>query len=70
MRDKLEQLRIDFEKIKTIGELYEDLASREVRDEKELEEARLRYDALRNQALKISLHSKKIIQSIESEDIP
>ena len=70
MKDKLEQLRMDFEKLKAIGELYEDFASREIGDEKELEEARLRYDALRDQALKISLHSKKIIQSIESEDIP
>ena len=70
MKSKLEQLRMNFEKLKIIGDIYEELASREIGDERELEETKLKYDAVRNQALKISLHSKKIIQSIETEDLP
>ena len=70
MKNKLNQLRINFEKLKTIGEMYEELSSAEVRDENDLEAAKLRYEALRNQALKITLHSKKLVNSIETEDIP
>lgn len=70
MKNKLNQLKINFEKLKTIGEMYEELSSTDVKDEKELESAKLRYEALKNQALRISLHSKKLINSIETEDIP
>ena len=70
MKSKLEQLKLNFEKLKAISELYGELMSREIANEKELEESKLRYEAMKNQALKILMHSKKIVGSIESEDIP
>jgi len=70
MKNALEQLRINFEKLKTVGELYEELMSKEITNEKELEEARLKYNALKEHALRLLIHSKKIIQKIEKEDIP
>jgi hypothetical protein len=70
MKDKLEQLRMDFEKLKLIGEMYEELVSKEITNERELEEAKLKYEAMKNQALRLSLHSKNLIQKIETEDIP
>lgn len=70
MKNKLEQLKENFEKLRTVGEMYEELMSKEVADKKELEEAVLRYKSLKKQALKISHDSKKLIQKIESEDMP
>lgn len=70
MKNKLDQLRGNFEKLKAIGELYEELMAKGVSDEKELEQSVLKYKALKNQALKLSLHSKKIIENIENEDVP
>lgn len=70
MKARIEQLRNNFEKLKTIGDLYNELMSKTIADERELQEARLKYDALRNQSLKILIHSKKIISTMEKEDVP
>jgi len=70
MKENLGQLKINFEKIRAIGELYDDLMAKGAAGEKELEEAMLRYSALRDTALKLLLHSKKIVEKIEKEDIP
>ena len=70
MKDKLEELKENFEKLRAIGEIYEELMSGEIKSREEYEKALLKYKALKNQALKLSLHSKKIIQKMESEDIP
>ncbi len=70
MKEELEHLRGNFERLKEIGELYEELMSRDLRKSRELEEAITRYKALKNQALKLSLNSRKLIKKIESEDIP
>jgi len=70
MKSGLEQLRMNFEKVRAIGEIYEQLMSGGIADEKELEEARLKCSLLKDNALKLLLHSQKIIQKIETEDIP
>ncbi len=70
MKQKIDQLKENFEKLKAVGELYEDLMSKQISNEKEKEEALMKYNALKNQALRLSLDSKKIIQKIEKEDMP
>ena len=70
MKSKLEHLRENFEKLKAVAELYEEVMSKDISSGREAEEAMLKYKALKNQALRLSLHSKKIIQSIEKEDMP
>ncbi|MBW3022784.1 hypothetical protein KY308_01645 [Candidatus Woesearchaeota archaeon] len=70
MQDKLLELKSKIEKLKAVGELYEELLSREIRNEEELEKAKLRYDYLKQKALELSLESKKLVQKIEKEDIP
>ena len=70
MHDKLLELKDRIEKLKAIGELYDELLAKNIRNDEELQKTKLRYDYLRNQALKLSLESKKIVQRIEKEDIP
>jgi len=70
MKAGLEQLKNNFEKLKAIGELYDELMLSEIKDERELEEARMKYDALKNSSLRLLIHSKKVIESIEKEDVP
>ena len=70
MHDKLVDLKANIEKLKAIGTLYEELMGREIKSPEELEKAKFRYDYLKQQALKLSMDSKKIVQKIEQEDIP
>lgn len=70
MHDKLLELRHNIEKLKAISQLYEELMSREIISQEELKKARFRYDYLKQQALKLSMDSKKLVQRIEQEDIP
>ncbi|MEM4337119.1 MAG: hypothetical protein QXG86_03890 [Candidatus Woesearchaeota archaeon] len=70
MHDKLLELKNNIEKLKAIGKLYEELMSKQIKTEEELEKAKARYNYLRQEALKISLESKKLVQRIEKEDIP
>jgi len=70
MHDKLLELKSSMEKLKAIGELYEELFGREIKTPEELEKAKFRYDYLKQQALKLSIESKNLVQKIEQEDIP
>jgi len=70
MHDKLLELKSNMEKLKAIGQLYDELMSKEITAKEELEKAKIRYDYLKQQALKISMDSKKLVQKIEQEDIP
>ncbi len=70
MKAGLEQLKANFEKLRAIGDIYDELMASEIKDEHGLEESRMKHDALKNSALKLLIHSKKIIEKIEKEDIP
>jgi len=70
MHDKLLELKNNIEKLKAIVQLYEELMEKEIKTGEELEKARLRYDYLKQHALKLSMDSKKLVQKIEEEDIP
>lgn len=70
MKDTLRQLRENMEKLLVISDMYDDLLSRNMTSQAEVEEARLRYDYLRRKTLELSAESRRLVKTTEKKDRP
>lgn len=70
MKDKLFELRQNLEKLSVVSDIYDELMSRKITSDAELEEARIKYRFLKKQAMALSLQCKKIIDSVEAKETP
>lgn len=58
-------MRTNMEKLRAIADIYDELMHQQLRTKKEMEEAKLKYEYLREQTLRLSLDTKKIVEHVK-----
>ena len=67
---KIRQLKTNFSAIDSLADLFDSIKERRLISEEEVEETRLKVKFAKKQLMEFALKNKKLLSSIEKEEMP